>query len=68
MEVILESGTNVNIQLGLFEAILDLLLVNPIFLLGIVLIGIALFVIFRKNSSIPRVKTSILVLMLYYSV
>lgn len=68
MEVILESGTNVNIQLGLFEAILDLLLVNPIFLLGIVLIGIALFVIVRKNSSIPRVKTSILVLMLYYSV
>lgn len=54
------------IQIGLVDAIIDLLLISPIFLLGIVLIGILLTIIFRKDSSIPKVKTSTLSLVLYY--
>ncbi len=35
-------------------------------MLGIIFIGILLVVIFRKDSSIPKVKTSILSLAMYY--
>ncbi|MDO4280169.1 MAG: VanZ family protein [Peptococcaceae bacterium] len=66
MGTVSNSGTGVEIQLGLFDAIIDLLLISPIFLLGVVLIGIILTVIFRKDSSVPKVKTSALSLLLYY--
>lgn len=56
---------DVEIQLGLFEAIINLLLISPIFLLGVVLIGILLVVIFRKDSSIPKVKISVISLIMY---
>ncbi len=66
MDVVSSSESYAEIQIGLFDAIIDLLLIKPIFLLGIVLIGISLVVIFRKDSSIPKVKMSILSLVLYY--
>ena len=66
METVTNNQSGVEIQLSLFEAIKDLLLINPIFLLGIILIGIFLVVIFKKNSDIPKVKTSILSLAMYY--
>lgn len=66
METVSNNQSSVEIQLSLFEAIKDLLLINPIFLLGIILIGIFLVVIFKKNSDIPKVKTSILSLAMYY--
>lgn len=66
METVTNNRSGVEIQLSLFEAIKDLLLINPIFLLGIILIGIFLVVIFKKNSDIPKVKTSILSLAMYY--
>lgn len=58
--------SSTEIQIGLFESIIDLLLIEPFLLLGIVLIGILLIVIFRKDSSIPKIKTSILSLAFYY--
>lgn len=66
MEIVSNNQSGVEIQLSLFEAIKDLLLINPIFLLGTILIGISLVVIFKKNSDIPKVKTSILSLAMYY--
>lgn len=58
--------SSTEIQIGLFESIIDLLLIEPFLLLGIVLIGVLLIVIFRKDSSIPKIKTSILSLAFYY--
>ena len=66
MDIVSSSQSGVAIQVGLVDSIIGLLLISPIFLLGIVLIGILLTIIFRKDSSIPRVKTSILSLVLYY--
>ncbi|MFA4008943.1 hypothetical protein ACD491_12465 [Clostridioides difficile] len=50
METVSNNQSGVEIQLSLFEAIKDLLLINSIFLLGIILIGIFLVVIFKKNN------------------
>lgn len=58
--------SSTEIQIGLFESIIDLLLIEPFLLLGIVLISVLLIVIFRKDSSIPKIKTSILSLAFYY--
>ena len=58
--------SSTEIQIGLFESIIDLLLIEPFLLLGIVLISVLLIVIFRKDSSIPKTKTSILSLAFYY--
>ena len=55
-------------QLGLFDAILDLLYIQPVFLLGIIIIGILLIVIFKKNSNIPKVKICVVSLIMYYYV
>lgn len=66
MDVVSSSQTGVEIQSGLFEAVTALLQIEPVFLLGIVLIGISLGLIYRKDNNIPKVKTSILALILYY--
>ncbi|MCB7304713.1 VanZ family protein [Bariatricus massiliensis] len=66
MGVVSSSQSSTEIQIGLFESIIDLLLIEPFLLLGIVLICVLLIVIFRKDSSIPKVKTSILSLAFYY--
>lgn len=66
MELVLSSQTGVVIHQTIFEFILGLLMISPIFLLGIVLIGILLFLIFKKDRMIPRIKTSVLSLILYY--
>lgn len=66
MDIVSSSQSSVEIQIGLFDAIIDLLLINPIFLLGVVLIGISLLVIFRKDSSISKLKIAISSLVMYY--
>lgn len=65
MDIVSNGETGVEIQLGLLDSILDLLSISPIFLLGIVFIGIILTIILRKDRSIPKVKTSVLSLILY---
>lgn len=55
-----------SVQLGFFDAIIDLLLVDPVFLLGIIIIGIILIVLFRKNQNLPKIRISIVSLALYY--
>lgn len=66
MDVVSSSQSSSEIQIGLFDAIIDLLLIKPIFLLGVVLIGISLLVIFRKDSSISKLKIAISSLVMYY--
>lgn len=46
--------------------IVDLLSIKPIFLLGVILIGGALAVMFKRNNQIPKIKTTIIALLLYY--
>ncbi|MDD2980031.1 MAG: VanZ family protein [Hespellia sp.] len=66
MDIAASNQTSVKIQLGMFESIIDLLSVKPVFLIGIVLVGIVLVVIFRKNHDIPKIKTSVALLIMYY--
>lgn len=54
------------IQLGLLDAILDLLLVKPVFLLGIVWIAWMLMGIFRKDPGLPKARLTLCSLILYY--
>ena len=60
---------NVSIQLSLFDAIKDLLLVKPIFLLGVLVLGVVLGVLFRKDQTMPqrtKVRISVVSLLFYY--
>ena len=58
--------TQTNVQLGLFDAIKDLLFVDPVFFLGILVIGVILILIFRRSRTIPKIRTSLLLLVFYY--
>jgi glycopeptide antibiotics resistance protein len=58
--------SGVSIQLGLFDAIKDLLFVHPVFFLGVVVICIMLVILFQKNPTIPKIKITILSLVFYY--
>lgn len=66
MSTALNNQSNVNIQLGLFDSIIGLLSVNPIFLFRIIAICIMLIIFFKNNNKIPKMKISILSLLLYY--
>ena len=66
MNYISSNGSGVEIELGLVDTIKGLLLVHPIFLLGIVIILITMIIIFKKDRTISKIKTSILSLILYY--
>ena len=66
MEMIQSNQTGTEIQLNLFEAIKDLLLVKPIFLIGVFLIGFFLFWIFNKDKTLPKLKITVLSLVMYY--
>lgn len=60
------SSGQSGIQLGLFDAITDLLAVHSIDWLGVPILAVLLFFVFRKNRTVPKVKISILCFMLYY--
>ncbi len=66
MNSVSSNQSDVSVQLGLFEAVKDLLFVNPVFLLGIIVICAMLIIIFKKNRTIPKIRISILVLVFYY--
>lgn len=59
-------NSQTNVQLGLFDAIKDLLFVAPVFFLGIIVICVMLLLIFRRNRTIPKIRTSVLLLVFYY--
>lgn len=43
-----------------------LLILKPIFLLGVIIIGVSLVILFRSNHNISRIKTTAASLVLYY--
>lgn len=66
MNTVLSTQSGTSVQLGLFDAIKDLLVVNPIFLLGLLIICVMLVIIFKKNETIPKIRTTILLVVFYY--
>ena len=56
MEGITNNQTVSATQLGLFESIADLLLIDPIFIFGIVLIAVPLMLICKKEGSVHKGK------------
>lgn len=68
MNPVSANQSNVSVQLGLFDAIKDLLFVNPIFLLGVIVICVILVIIFKKNRTIPKIRTLLLAVAFYYYV
>lgn len=66
MNPVSANQSNISVQLGLFDAIKDLLFVNPIFLLGVIVICVILVIIFKKNRTIPKIRTLLLALVFYY--
>lgn len=54
------------IQLGLFDAVTDLLAVHSIDWLGVPVLAVLLFFVFKKKRTIPKVKISILCFLFYY--
>ncbi len=54
------------IQLGLFDAITDLLAVHSIYWLGVPILAVLLFFVCRKNRTVPKVKISMLCFLFYY--
>ena len=66
MSTIPENAANTSMQLGLLDAIGDLLAVHPTFWLGILVLGGVLLAITAQNRARPRAKTAILLGVLYY--
>ena len=66
MEGITNNQTVSATQLGLFESIADLLLIDPIFIFGIVLIAVPLMLICKKEGSVHKGKMIFLSLVMYY--
>lgn len=53
-------------QLNLFESILDLLSLKPIFMLGFIILGIWLYWLFKKDSTLPKVRIMVGSMLMYY--
>ena len=66
MNPISSNQSDVSMQLGLFDAITDLLIVDPVFLLGIIVILVILLTAFKKDRTIPKLRLSFLLLIFYY--
>lgn len=60
------SSTQSSVQLGLFDAITDLLSVNPIFLLGVLVIGVTLLILFKNNRFLPKIRITLVSFVFYY--
>jgi len=54
------------IQLGLFEAILDLLFLRPIFFVGLIFVGVSLYWFLRKDNTVPKIKAVVGSILMYY--
>lgn len=60
------NPSEASMQLGLLDAVKDLLVVNPVFVIGAIIICAVLVMIFRKNRAMPKVRISAASLVLYY--
>lgn len=61
-----EGQTGVIIQTNIFESTMGWLMTGPIFLLGIIILGLVLAVLFRRNKEIPKIRTTAVSVLMYY--
>ena len=54
------------IQLSLFEAIMDTLYLKPLFFIGLLPICIFLYIAFKNNTELPKANTIICSVLMYY--
>lgn len=59
-----ETGTI--IQLTVFDGIRDMLMINPIFLIGFAVLALSLILIYKKDGSIAKIKTAVLSFIFFY--
>ncbi|MFQ9922935.1 MAG: VanZ family protein [Beduini sp.] len=55
-------------QLSVFDAIIDMLCLKPIFMIGFVLLSVVLFALFKKENKLPKGQIIIASFLLYYYV
>lgn len=55
-------------QLSVFDAIIDMLCLKPIFIIGFVLVVAVLFILFKKDNKLPKGQIIITSFLLYYYV
>lgn len=60
------NPSEASMQLGLLDAVKDLLAVNPVFVIGVIVICAVLILIFRKNRAVPKTRIVMASLVLYY--
>ena len=53
-------------QLTVFDGIRDMLMISPVFIIGFAVLAALLVFIYKKDSRIPKIKTSILSFLLFY--
>lgn len=66
METVQSNQMSESVQLGFWDSIKGLLMIDSVFLLGIIVIAIVLIIMFKKNKGIAKASTSILSLLMYY--
>lgn len=55
-------------QLSVFDAIIDMLCLKPIFIIGFILLIAVLFILFKKDNKLPKGQIIITSFLLYYYV
>ena len=53
-------------QLTVFDGIRDMLIISPVFIIGFAALAALLVFTYKKDSRIPKIKTAILSLLLFY--
>lgn len=53
-------------QLSFFESIINLLYLEPLFIFGLVLVGLFLFWLLKKDKKLPKFKMAISSMLMYY--
>lgn len=52
--------------MGFFEAIIDILYLEPLFIFGLVLVGLSLYLVFRKDKKLLKFRIVVGSILMYY--
>lgn len=66
LEKIIQHPQGVEIQQGLLDSLMGLLMITPSFLFGLALFCIMLFLFYQQSRNLPKLKTTVISLLLYY--
>lgn len=62
----LASNSQGGVQLGLWESIMDLLMIKPVFFLGIFVVIVLLLILGKNKSAVSKVRIILVSFILYY--